>query len=250
MAEILTSDNSVPSEVMESQVSDEAESLRIGEEMIDAQEQRLAGKYNNTEELEAAYLELQKKLGSQDDDSSDEYDGYDEESGDSDYSFLSDAIQSINESGELSDDLLDQIGEMDSVELFAAMANQDLQVSRDLSEGELSAVYEAVGGQDQYAGLIDWAQDNFSEAEIEAYDATIESGNLSQINLALQALYYRYTDAVGQDGTLLQGKPAQTESAFRSQAELIQAMNDPRYDNDPAYRQDVLNKLDRSDINF
>ena len=247
MAEILTSDNSVPSEVMESQVSDEAESLRIGEEMIDAQEQRLAGKYNNTEELEAAYLELQKKLGSQEDDYSDEYE---EEPGDYDYSFLDDAIQSINESGELSDELLDQIGEMDSVELFAAMANQDLQVSRDLSEGELSAVYEAVGGQDQYASLIDWAQDNFSEAEIEAYDATIESGNLSQINLALQALYYRYTDAVGQDGTLLQGKPAQAESAFRSQAELIQAMNDPRYDNDPAYRQDVLNKLDRSDVQF
>ena len=54
MAEILTSDNSVPAEVMESQVSDEADSLRIGEEMIEAQEQRLAGKYKNTEELEAA----------------------------------------------------------------------------------------------------------------------------------------------------------------------------------------------------
>ena len=247
MAEILTSDNSVPSEVMESQVSDEAESLRIGEEMIEAQEQKLAGKYSNTEELEAAYLELQKKLGSQEDDS---YDESDEESDDYDYSFLDDAIQSINESGQISDDLLDQIGEMDSVELFAAMANQDIQVSRDLSEGELSAVYDAVGGQDQYASLIDWAQDNFSEAEIEAYDATVESGNLSQINLALQALYYRYTDAVGQDGTLLQGKPAQAEAAYRSQAELIKAMNDPRYDNDPAYRQDVLNKLDRSDINF
>ena len=64
MAEILTSDNSVPAEVMESQASDEAESLRIGEELVEAHEQRLAGKYKNTEELEAAYLELQKKLGS------------------------------------------------------------------------------------------------------------------------------------------------------------------------------------------
>jgi len=63
MAEILTSDNSVATEVMESQAADEAESLRIGEEMVAAQEQRLAGKYKNTEELEAAYLELQKKLG-------------------------------------------------------------------------------------------------------------------------------------------------------------------------------------------
>ena len=65
MAEILTSDNSVTSEVMESQVADEAESLALGEEMIQAQEQRLAGKYKTTEELESAYIELQKKLGGQ-----------------------------------------------------------------------------------------------------------------------------------------------------------------------------------------
>ena len=55
---------------------------------------------------------------------------------------------------------------------------------------------------------------------------------------------------MGQDGNLLQGKPAATEATFRSQAELIQAMNDPRYESDPAYRQDVLEKLDRSDLNF
>ena len=73
---------------------------------------------------------------------------------------------------------------------------------------------------------------------------------MAQINLALQALYYRYTDAMGQDGELIQGKPASAESTFRSQAELIQAMNDPRYDSDPAYRQDIINKLDRSDVQF
>ena len=37
---------------------------------------------------------------------------------------------------------------------------------------------------------------------------------------------------------------------FRSQAELVRAMSDPRYENDPAYRQDIVEKLDRSDINF
>ena len=125
-----------------------------------------------------------------------------------------------------------------------------LPEGKDLSDGELNAVYQAVGGQDQYGNLISWAQDNFSETEIEAYDAMIETGNMAQINLALQALYYRYTDAMGSEGNMLQGKPAAAESAFRSQQELIQAMNDPRYDNDPAYRQDVLNKLDRSDISF
>ena len=244
MAEVFSSDNSVTQEVMDSQVSDEAESLRIGEEMIQAQEQRLAGKYKNTEELEAAYLELQKKLGSQE-----EQDVQAEPDQVFETAWLDEAYRSINESGELSEELSKQISDMNGMDVFNAMQGQQPS-GRDLSDGELSAVYDAVGGQDQYANLIGWAQQNFSEAEIEAYDQVIETGNISQINLALQALYYRYTDAVGVDGDLLQGKPAASESNFRSQAELIQAMNDPRYDKDPAYRQDVLDKLDRSDLNF
>ena len=243
MAEVFTSDNSVSSEVMESQASDEADSLRVGEEIMEAHEQRLAGKYKNTEELEAAYLELQKKLGSQEEDVQAESEETDE------VDWLAEAYDSINESGELSERLTQQLSEMNGVDVFNAMKDQAPQ-GRDLSEGELSAVYDAVGGKDQYAALIGWAGENFTEGEIAAYDQVIETGNVQQINLALQALYYRYTDAMGQDGNMLQGKPAQAEAAFRSQAELIQAMNDPRYDNDPAYLQDVLQKLDRSDLSF
>lgn len=242
MAEVFTSDNSVPSEVMESQATDEAESLAIGEQIVAEQEARLAGKYKTTEELESAYLELQKKLGGQEQEQEQP-----EETPEVDW--LAEATRAINESGELSEELVNQIQGMDSLEVFEAMKG-GLPEGRDLSDGELSAVYQAVGGQDQYGNLISWAQDNFSETEIEAYDAMIETGNMAQINLALQALYYRYTDAMGSEGNMLQGKPAAAESAFRSQQELIQAMNDPRYDNDPAYRQDVLNKLDRSDISF
>ena len=244
MAEVFTSDNSVPTEVMESQASDEAESLRIGEELVEAHEQRLAGKYKNTEELEAAYLELQKKLGSQEEDVQAEPEETPEGF------WLEEAYESIRESGELSERLTQQISDMSGMDVFNAMKDATPNTSRDLSDSELNSVYNAVGGEEQYGNLISWAQDNFSEQEIAAYDSVIDSGNLAQINLALQALYYRYTDAVGQDGNLLQGKPASSEATFRSQAELIQAMNDPRYDNDPAYRQDVLNKLDRSDLTF
>ena len=245
MAEVFTSDNSVPTEVMESQEADIADSLRVGEEIEAAHEQRLAGKYKNTEELEAAYLELQKKLGSQEE--QEDVQAEPEETPEVDW--LAEAYNSINESGELSEELSKQISEMNGMDVFKAMQQTEVP-GRDLSESELSSVYQAVGGQEQYGNLINWAQENFSEAEINAYDSVIESGDMAQINLALQALYYRYTDAVGQDGNLLQGKPAEAQSGYRSQAELIQAMNDPRYDSDPAYRQDVLDKLDRSNVNF
>lgn len=244
MAEILTSDNSVPAEVMSQQNADEADSLRIGEEIMDAQEHRLAGKYNSTEELEAAYLELQQKLGGQD-----EEDVQTEFEEATEVDWLAEAQRSMQESGELSEELVNQLSEMNGVDVFNAMQEMSPSV-QDLSESELSDIFNAVGGQEQYNDLISWAQDNFTEGEIEAYDQVVDSGNTAQINLALQALYYRYTDAMGQDGELIQGKPAAAQSTFRSQQELIAAMNDPRYDNDPAYRQDVLNKLDQSDLGF
>ena len=245
MAEILTHDNSVPAEVMESQASDEAESLAIGEKIVAEQEARLAGKYKTTEELESAYLELQKKLGNQEQQAAEQ----EQQPEDTDTDWLSEAYKSINESGELSDEIVKQISDMNGMDVFRAM-QESIPDGRDLTESELTSVYSTVGGEEQYGNMIGWAKDNFSDAEIDAYDAVVETGNMAQINLALQALYYRYTDAMGQDGNLLQGKPASAQSTFRSQQELIAAMNDPRYDDDPAYRQDVLNKLDRSDISF
>ena len=244
MAEILTSDNSVTSEVMESQVADEAESLRIGEEMIAAQEQRLAGKYKTTEELESAYIELQKKLGEKEDVQAEP-----EET--TEGSWLDEAYRAINESGKLSDELTKQISDMNGMDVFNAM-QQSVQPpqTRDLSQAEVDSVYKAVGGEEQYGNMISWAQESLGENEVAAFDAIIESGNMDQINLAIQGLNARYTDAVGQEGNLLQGKPAAAQSVYRRQQELIQAMNDPRYDSDPAYRQDVLDKLDRSNLNF
>ena len=71
-----------------------------------------------------------------------------------------------------------------------------------------------------------------------------------QFNLALQALYYRYTEAEGMEGQLLQGKAAAPANGFRSQAEVVRAMQDPRYDRDPAYRAEVMQRLELSDLDF
>ena len=45
--------------------------------------------------------------------------------------------------------------------------------------------------------------------------------------------------------------PKESTDVFRSQQEVVAAMGDRRYDNDPAYRRDVMEKLARSpDVNF
>ena len=119
-----------------------------------------------------------------------------------------------------------------------------------LTNSDINDIQNAVGGPESYNQMINWAQDNFTPQEIQAYDNALEVGDMNNINLALQALYYRYTDAVGVEGDMIQGKASEAVDGFRSQAEVVRAMGDPRYDNDPAYRQDVYNKLERSTIKF
>ena len=63
MAETLTFENTTETTTMENLNADEQDSLQVGEAMIEQQEQLLAGKYKNAQELESAYVELQKKLG-------------------------------------------------------------------------------------------------------------------------------------------------------------------------------------------
>lgn len=260
MAEILSYDATPDAEVMSSIESDEASSLAIGEELIAQHEGMLAGKYKNAQDLEKAYMELEKKLGGNNREESEE-ETYDEEPVEEesrDYSDLSELLSlagdEYSEKGELSAETLEAFSQMSSQDLvqayFEMQANQPSVQGRELSNQEVNQLQNSVGGQAAYNQLTSWAAENFSESEIEAFDSLVESGNTNAIQLALQALYYRYTDAMGVEGELLSGKPARSQDAFRSQAELVRAMSDPRYDNDPAYRQDVIEKLERSDVEF
>ena len=114
--------------------------------------------------------------------------------------------------------------------------------------GQLKGV---VGGEEEYGRMMGWAKDNLTENEIAMYDHVMDQGNPIAAYFAVQALAYRYNDARGVDGELLTGKAAKSEgSQFRSQAEVVRAMSDPKYDSDPAYRQDIYNKLERSNLDF
>lgn len=258
MAETLTYDTSNDPVVMESIASDEAESLAIGEEMMAQQEQLLAGKYKNAEDLEKAYMELQKKLGSQEETSEPAKESEDQGTEDTAVDFLwkvNDEYEKNN--GKLSNETMEEFEKMSSKELVEAFFRYQDTVEQteapqgvELSEAEITKVQNFVGGAEKYQELVSWAADNFSEEEITAFDSVVETGNIPAIRLALQALQYRYQDNMGYEGEMIQGKPAQSRDGFRSQAELVRAMSDPRYDRDPAYRMEIMEKLERSGLDF
>ena len=237
----------------------------IRDRLVAEQEGLLAGKYKNAEDLEAAYLSLQKKLGQDEEPDYEESDeGYEEEESDEEYEEAP-AVSLINEAseeyyandGQLSEETISRFSEMSSQDLVNAyleiQANnpQAPQQSVELTESQVNQVQNAAGGEANYNAVIDWAAQNLTDEAINAFDSVVDSGNPAAINIAFQGLQAEYNEANGYEGRMLQGKPASsTGDVFRSQAELVAAMGDPRYDTDPAYRADVVAKLDQSDLQF
>lgn len=265
MSETYSYDNTPETEVL---TEEEQDSLQVGEQLEAEHEQLLAGKYRSTEDLEAAYLSLQKKLGQEEDEvdyeSTDE--GYEEEEGsDEEVSEFAPAVSLINEASEeyyanegtLSEETIERFSEMSSQDLVNAyleiQANnpQAPQQAIEMSDAQVNSVMNAAGGEAEYNRVVEWAASNLDNRSIDAFDAVVDSGNPAAINIAFAGLQARYNDANGYEGRMLQGKaPSSSGDVFRSQAELVAAMGDPRYDTDPAYRADVIEKLDASDLEF
>lgn len=237
--------------------AEEQESLQIGEALEQEQQQLLAGKFKDAEDLEQAYIELQKKLGDpsqrnqQEEAPAEEVEEPQEEV---DASFLDQLWEeSLNE---YSDETLQKLQQMDPTDLAQMYLEFRSQIENQepvqtMGEADVEQLQGIVGGQEQYANMMGWAQQNLSEGEIEMYDAVMDRGDPLACFFAVQALAYRFQDASGVDGQLLTGTtPSSSQDVFRSQAELVRAMSDPRYDSDPAYRQDVAEKLERSNLGF
>ena len=266
MAETYSYDNTPETEVL---TAEEQDSLQVGEQMVAEQEGLLAGKYKNAEELESAYLSLQKKLGQNEEGEEEEgEEGYREEEGsDEEVSEYAPAINLINEAsdeyyandGALSEETISRFTEMSSQDLVNAymemyengQINQAQGQAAEMSDAQVNSVMNAAGGESNYNQIIEWAASNLSDRQIDAFDSVVDSGNPAAIGIAFQGLQSAYNEANGYEGRMLQGRaPSSAGETFRSQAELVAAMGDPRYDNDPAYRADVVEKLNNSDLNF
>lgn len=229
--------------------ADEQESLEIGERLAQEEQQLLAGKYKSTEDLEKGYLELQKRLSSKQQDEAPEETDQPEEDQPEEAS-LYDVIMESFRQGQWDQETVNQVSKMDPIDV-ANMFLQNQQQTPTATSEDIEQIQSSVGGDENYASMLQWASQNLNEQEIAMYDAVMDRGDPLAMFFAAQALYGRYQDAVGVDGQLLTGSaPRNTADVFRSQAEVVRAMSDPRYENDPAYRQDIADKLERSNLQF
>ena len=241
---------------------EEQEAIAIGEQAEAEQQQMLAGKFKDAEALEQAYIELQKKLGEPNEKvsevSEDEVRVREEETAEEEVNPNFDLLNKASEEfysndGQVSADTLEELGKLDSNELISAYIQMQGQrpQSQDLTDQQAADIKNMAGGDAGYEALTQWAAGTLDESFITAYDNIVETGDMKMIQLALAGLQAEYERQNGFEGQMLTGKAAQPQvDTFRSQAEVVAAMQDPRYDSDPAYRQDVFNKLGRSNIQY
>ena len=115
--------------------ADEQDSLAVAESFESDQQQLLAGKFKDSQSLEQAYLELQRKLGeTRDDERQQEYEE------------------------PQADQEVDDTPEPEAAVLTQAQADQ---------------LFEMVGGKKSYQSMIKWAAENLSQVEIDMYDSVV-----------------------------------------------------------------------------
>ena len=249
MAETLTMESNVEKTTVENLSAEEQDSLKVGEQMQEAQDQQLAGKYKNAEELEKGYLELQQKLSSNQPAEKAEPEQTEESA---EPTILDRIWEESTSQEEFSPELTEEISKMSSTELANMyldyrQANEGAEPARDFSKEEIQQLQGVVGGQDNYTNMIDWAQKSLNETEVNMFDAVMAKGDPLAAFFAVRSLAYAYNDSTGFEGEIVQGKaPRQSNDQFRSQQELIEAMSDKRYETDSAYRKDIMSKLERS----
>ena len=239
---------------------EEQDSLAVGEKLVTEQENLLAGKYKSAEELEKAYKELEAKLGDKPEQAEPEPEPEPTSLSDNANVITAASDEYYQNDGKLSPETLQKFSNMSSQDLVNAYLevtkSPDWQAAppsevADISDAQINQVKNAAGGDAAYQNMVQWAGANLDAKSIEAFDQIINTGSLDAINFAVKGLKSQYDAANGVEGTMVQGKAAPNRGdVFRSQAELVAAMSDRRYDNDPAYRQDVIEKLDRSDLSF
>jgi len=202
----------------------------------------LPEKFGNAEELAKAYSELEKKLSTGDKQEQTEV----QEELNQSTNTLEPYYKEFADAGGLSEKSYADLAKMG---LDKQLVDGYIAGQKSIAESEIQQVHSIVGGEENYKQLLDWSTKNLNEAEATAFNDMLDTGSIEQIKLAVSAIANRAGISGQEKPRMLEGDTtANTADVFESIAQVTQAMNDPRYDKDPAYRKQVEMKIARSSV--
>jgi len=222
----------------------------------------LPEKFNSVDELVKSYSELEKKLGEQSQPTEQSVDPVSkaEEKQEQPKSDLDIATKAVDSAGLNMETLSEEFakdgkladGSYQSLEkagIPKEYVDRFIAGQQAIADQQSATVKNLVGGTEAYDSMSDWAGQNLTETEKQAYNTAVNSKDLEAVKLAVVGLKARYAQSTGSEPQLVEGKASPSgEQGFASWAQVTQAMSDPRYAKDPAYQAEVKNKLANSKI--
>lgn len=102
-----------------------------------------------------------------------------------------------------------------------------------------NAVYKMAGGEAEYGRLCEFIK-GLGDADVQAFNETIDSGSLTQLKALIDGYKARMTTKYGTSNrSILGGANSVDNRGFNSKDAMVKAMNDPRYGTDMAYTEKV-----------
>ena len=214
------------------------------EQQQQEEEDLILGKFKSQEDLAQAYENLEKKLGekqSQEQPTETEDEG-DPNSESNDVSnAIEDAAIAYAENGELSEANYKELAKLN---ITKDIVDTYIRGQQALISAEEVEITNSIGGQENYEAMAEWARNSLPSEEIDSFDQIVESSTPEAAKMAVKGLYARFLSEGGQQPNIRQGQTSGSAvQPFQSNAQVVEAMRDKRYENDPAYREEVERRL-------
>ena len=232
----------------------------------------ILGKFKSVEDLAASYKELEGKLGAAtEEDQAETSEQEETETTESDFDaeeYYGDGLASVleevgidpqeisnrfSETGEINDDDYTKLGEAgfskQVIDTYLDGLRNGGVTGEDIASAQIQGIKDSVGGDDNYSKMVAWAVDNLPANEVNEFNSLTETGNATAIKFAVQGLYSQYNNAMGVEPNLVTGRASQSgPTPFRSTAEVVTAMSDPRWEKDVSYTENVKARLAGSNV--
>ena len=209
----------------------------------------LPEKFSNAEELAKAYGALEKEFSARpkeeakpaEDNKAGEDKTYENETNKG----LDKYYEEYAEKGELAETSYSELAKLG---LDKTLVDSYIEGQNLISDTNTKQIQDIAGGKEEYTELVNWATDNLSDAEVKVFNDMVEGGDIETAKFAVQGLMAK-AGANPKQPSLFEGtSDAVSKDAFASVAQVTEAMNDPRYEKDPAYRKMVEEKIGRSQV--
>lgn len=164
--------------------------------------------------------------------------------------------EEITTKGELSKESYDELAKLGYPKIVVDSYIKGITADARAQEASLAAekiaeIKSSIGGEEVLTDMLNWASTNLSPEDLKVYNESVASRDAAKVKMAVMGLHHAYEQANGRTPNFIGGERLPNTAGvepFKSNAEVTRAMHDPRYDKDPAYRDEVARRLAVSDV--